>query len=189
MSMRKNKLSIYTVCAMALLIAMMVLLKRTISIETPYMKINFASLPIVLAAMMFGPLAGAAVAVLGEFIVQVIGPYGLMPTTFIYIWPPAIRALVVGSAAVWLRRQTGRRLEERPAACYIACIMGAVLTTTGNTFAMWLESVFYRTSFAPNAFFVPARYVTGVVTAAIIATACIPLMHGLRRSGVLKYTD
>ena len=67
--------------------------------------------------------------------------------------------------------------------------MGAILTTTGNTFGMWLDSLFYRTSFTPVLFITPARYVTGVVTAVLVATVCIPLMHGLRRSGVLKYAD
>ena len=98
MSKTRSYIYIYKICTLALLIAMMFLLKRTIAIETPYIKINFASLPIVLAAMMFGPLEGAVVAVIGEFIAQVIGPYGLMPTTFIWIWPPAIRPLVVGPA-------------------------------------------------------------------------------------------
>ena len=185
MSAKKKKWNLYTLCMVALLTAMMVLLKMTISIQTPVFKFNFASLPIVLAAMIFGPLEGAVVAVLGEFIVQVIGPYGLVPTTFIYVWPPAIRALVVGIAAVWMR-QMGTRLENRPAVCYGACIAGAVLTTTGNTFGMWVESIFYCTSFTPVLFFTPARYVTGVLTAAVIATICIPVMHTLRRSGVLK---
>ena len=177
MSKSRSYIYIYKICTLALLIAMMFLLKRTIAIETPYIKINFASLPIVLAAMMFGPLEGAVVAVIGEFIVQVIGPYGLMPTTFIWIWPPAIRPLVVGGIAMWLHRATGKRLEQRPVICYVACVLGAMLTTTGNTF------------FAPALFITPARYVTGVITAVVVATACIPLMHGLRRSGVLKYAE
>lgn len=188
MSMKKKRLNISTLCMMALLIAMMFLLKRFISIETPYMKINFASLPIVLAAMMFGPVEGAVVAVLGEFIAQMTGPYGLSPTTFIWVWPPAIRALIVGGAAMWVRG-TGSRLENRPVLCYAACVVGAILTTTGNTFGMWLDSLFYHTSFTPVLFITPARYATGVVTAILVATACIPLMHGLRRSGVLKYVD
>ena len=34
-----------------------------------------------------------------------------------------------------------------------------------------------------------ARYVTGAVTAVAVATVCIPVMQGLRRSGVLRYVD
>ncbi|MCI8421926.1 MAG: folate family ECF transporter S component [Lawsonibacter sp.] len=182
--MKTTRSTLHTLCALSLLTAMMVLLKMTLSIQTPYFKFNFASLPIVLAAMLFGPLEGAAVAVLGEFIVQVNGPYGLVPTTFLWIWPPAIRALVVGSAALWFRR-TGLPLERRPAACCTVCVLGAILTTTGNTVGMWLDSLFYRTSFAPVLFITPGRYVTGAVTAVLVAAVCMPLMHLLRRSGIL----
>ena len=181
----KKRYYVHTLCAMALLIGMMVLLKKTLSIETPYMKINFASLPILLGAMMFGPVEGAVVAVIGELIIQMTGQFGLVPTTFIWIWPPAIRALVVGSAAVWAR-STGIPLERRPALCYIVCIAGAVLTTTGNTLGMWLDSLVYHTSFSAALFIAPARYVSGVVTAAVIATLSMPLVHLLRRSGVLN---
>lgn len=189
MSANKKTSNIYTICAMALLIAMMVLLKKVGAIETPYFKFSFSSLPIVLAAMMFGPGEGAVVAVVGEFIAQITGPYGLMPTTFIYIWPPAVRALVVGGVAVFLRRQRGCRLDEQPVICYVTCIIAAVLTTTANTAAIWVESVFYDLSFTPSLFFVPARYTTGVLTAVLIATVCIPVMRGLRRSGLLKYAE
>ena len=185
--MKKQRNAVYTLCILALLTAMMVLLSLTLAIRTDHFKFSFGSLPVVLAAMLFGPLEGAAVAILGEFLVQLL-TYGLVPTTAIWILPPAIRALVIGSAAVWFRR-TGIPLERRPGACYGACILGAVLTTTGNTFGMWLESLFYRTSFAPTLFLTPARYGTGVVTAIGIATVCMPLMHLLRRSGVLKYMD
>ena len=59
MSINKKRFNIYTICMIALLTAMVVLLKRTIAIETPYFKFNFASLPIMLAAMLFGPVEGS----------------------------------------------------------------------------------------------------------------------------------
>lgn len=186
-NMQKKRLT-YTLCALALLTAMMVLLTMTISIQTPFFKLSFGSLPVVLAAMLFGPVEGAVVAILGEFMVQVLGPYGLTHTTVIWIWPPAVRALVVGGAALWLRR-SGRRLEQRPALCYGVCIMGAILTTISNTVGMWLDSLVNRTSFAAAALWVPARFISGTCTAVIIATICIPLAHSLRRSGVLRYAE
>ena len=131
--MKKTRNPVQTLCILSLLTAVLVLLTMTVSIQTPYFKLSLGSLPVVLAAMLYGPLEGALVAVLGEFLVQILGPYGLTPTTVIWIWPPAIRALVVGSAGVWMRRR-GTRLEARPPVCYAVCIVGAVLTTIGNTF-------------------------------------------------------
>lgn len=182
--MVKKRFDSYKICILALLTAMMVLLSLTLAIRTDHMKISFGSLPVVLAAMMFGPLEGAVTAILGEFMVQML-TYGLVPTTPIWIFPPALRALAVGGAALWLRR-SGRLLENRPVALYGSCVAGAILTTTGNTFGLWLESLIYGTSFAPAAFLTPARYGTGVITALIVATVCVPLMHLLRRSGVLS---
>ena len=182
--MKKTRNPVQTLCILSLLTAAMVLLSMTVSIRTPYFKLTLGSLPVVLAAMLYGPLEGALVAVLGEFAVQLLG-YGLTPTTVIWIWPPAIRALVGGSAGVWMRRR-GTRLEARPPVCYAVCIVGAVLTTIGNTFGMWLDSLVYRTSFAAAAMWVPSRFVSGIATAVVVATVCIPLCHGLRRSGILR---
>ena len=188
MSINKKRFNIYTICMIALLTAMMVLLKRTIAIETPYFKFNFASLPIMLAAMLFGPVEGMVVGLLGEFIAQITGPYALAPTTVLYVAPAAIRGVVVGLGAVWCRR-TGKRIESRPVACYAICVAGAVFTTLGNTVSIWLESVMYHTEFMVHVPFLPGRFATGIATAVIVTTVCIPLVHALRRSGVVKYTD
>lgn len=188
MSINKKRFNIYTICMIALLTAMVVLLKRTIAIETPYFKFNFASLPIMLAAMLFGPVEGMVVGLLGEFIAQITGPYGLAPTTVLYVAPAAIRGVVVGLGAVWCRR-TGKRIESRPVACYAICVAGAVFTTLGNTVSIWLESVMYHTEFMVHIPFLPGRFATGIATAVIMTTVCIPLVHALRRSGVVKYAD
>ena len=188
MSINKKRFNIYTICMISLLTAMVVLLKRTIAIETPYFKFNFASLPIMLAAMLFGPVEGMVVGLLGEFIAQITGPYGLAPTTVLYVAPAAIRGVVVGLGAVWCRR-TGKRIESRPVACYAICVAGAVFTTLGNTVSIWLESVMYHTEFMVHVPFLPGRFATGIATAVIVTTVCIPLVHALRRSGVVKYTD
>lgn len=188
MSKKRSIFYIYKLCAMALLIAMMFLLKRTIAIETPFIKINFASLPIMLAAMLFGPVEGMTVGLLGELIAQIIGPYGLAPTTPLYVAPAAVRGIVVGLGTLWCRR-TGRRIENQPVVCYTAGIAGAILTTAANTVSIWLESLMYHTEFMVHIPFLPGRFATGIVTAVIVTTICIPLVHALRRSGVLKYAE
>ena len=188
MTANKKRFNIYTICMIALLTAMMVLLKRTLAIETPCIKINFAPLPIMLAAMLFGPVEGMVVGLLGEFIAQITGPYGLAPTTVLYVAPAAIRGAVVGLGAVACRR-TGRRIERRPAVCYAVGVAGAVLTTVGNTVSIWLESVMYHTEFMVHIPFLPARFANGIITALAVTTVCIPLVHALRRSGVRKYAD
>ena len=188
MTVNKKRASIYTICMMALLIAMTFLLKRYIAIETPFFKLNFASLPIMLGGMLFGPIEGMLVGLLGELIAQITGPYGLAPTTVLYVAPAAVRGVVVGMGALWCRR-TGRRMESRPVVCYAVGVVGAVLTTVANTVSIWLESVMYHTEFMVHIPFLPARFANGIITALAVTTVCIPLVHALRRSGVVKYTE
>lgn len=189
MTKTRSYVYVYRLCATALLIAMMFLLKRTIAIETPFFKLNFASLPIMLGGMLFGPVEGMLVGLLGELIAQIIGPYGLAPTTVLYVIPAGLRGLVVGLGALWCRQATGKRLENRPALCYIVGIAGAVTNTVANTVSIWIESVMYHTEFAVHIPFLPARFATGIVTAVCVTTVCIPLAHALRRSGALKYAE
>ena len=183
-----KKFDVKLMCQLALLVALYYLLSITLVIHTGNFKLTFISLPVIAAALLYGPGAGFTVALLGEFLAQMSGPYGLAPTTVLYVAPAAIRGVVVGLGTVWCR-QTGRRIESRPVACYAICIAGAVLTTLGNTVSIWLESVMYHTEFMVHIPFLPGRFATGIATAVIMTTVCIPLVHALRRSGVVKYAD
>ena len=58
MTSTQRKKLVHTLCALALLTAMMVLLTMTISIQTPFFKLSFGSLPVVLAALLFGRWRG-----------------------------------------------------------------------------------------------------------------------------------
>ncbi len=83
MTKARSYVYVYRLCATALLIAMMFLLKRTIAIETPFFKLNFASLPIMLGGMLFGPVVGMLVGLLGVEAYQAIGIALAAPTA----WP------------------------------------------------------------------------------------------------------
>ena len=63
-------------CYIALLVAVYVLLSMTFTIKTGNLEITFKSLPVVVAALLFGPAAGGLTALLGEFLCQVM-MYGL----------------------------------------------------------------------------------------------------------------
>ena len=59
------------------------------------MKITVDSLPILVAALLLGPLDGLAVGLIGSFLNQML-TYGLTVTTVLWILPAGIRGLVVG---------------------------------------------------------------------------------------------
>ena len=86
-------------CRVALLAAAYFVLSITLTIKTPYLEITFKSLPVVVGALMFGPVGGGLVALFGELLAQMIGPYGLMPTTVLWLLPPLTRGLLLGAVA------------------------------------------------------------------------------------------
>ena len=58
------------------------------------MKISVDSLPILVAALLLGPLDGLAVGLVGSFLNQLL-TYGLSVTTVLWILPAGLRGLVV----------------------------------------------------------------------------------------------
>lgn len=62
------------------------------------LKITFESLPVIFAALMFGPSDGILVGITGTFIYQVLR-YGLSPTTPLWILPYAAAGLIAGAYA------------------------------------------------------------------------------------------
>ena len=171
-------------CRVALLVAAYFVLSITLTIKTGNLEITFKSLPVVAGALLFGPAAGGIIAFLGELLSQLMGPYGLMPTTVLWLLPPLARGLFVGAVAARLWK-TGRPLETRPAVCYGVCLLGSLLTSCVTTLCLWADSVIYHYySFAFVFGSALIRFGKEIVVTAIITTLAIPLVHLLRRSGL-----
>ncbi len=61
---------------LAMLTAMEIVLSRFLSVNAWNLKIGFSFLPVVVAAMLYGPLGAAAVAGLGDFLGAILFPIG-----------------------------------------------------------------------------------------------------------------
>lgn len=70
------KLSTRTVTALGLLLAIEIVLSRFLSISAWNIKIGFSFVPIVLAAVLYGPIPAALVAALGDFLGALLFPIG-----------------------------------------------------------------------------------------------------------------
>lgn len=167
-------------CYTALLAAMYVPLSLYVAVQFGNVRISFGSLPVVIGALLFGPLDAAVVALVGEFFKQLL-TYGVTYTTVLYLIPPALRGLVIGAAVV-LARQRGGRLEERRLVCYGVCVAAAVCTTMGNTLVNWLDSVLVGYYF-PGLILgdLVWRLIVGMLNAVVMASLAIPLVEVLRR--------
>lgn len=179
-----SKFHARTMCRVAVLAALYVLLNM-VSIRAGNLRITFASLPVVVSALLFGPLEAALAALLGEFLNQMLS-YGFTATTALWLVPPAIRGLIVGAAAMGLWK-SGRPLESRPVLCGGVCVLAALGTTAANTLVIWLDSVLYGYYTAVYVFGdLLYRLGSGTVIAIIIATVAMPLTALLRRQGLAR---
>lgn len=188
MKNRKTGLqSVQALCRMAILTALYVVLTTTLSLKLPGdIRITFASLPILLSAILYGPGEAAVIALVGEFLNQLLGGYGITATTALWCIPPAVRAVIVGTAAL-VCRSGGRPLERRPVACYFFCILGAMGTTVANTTVYWVDSMIYHYyTFAIVFGSFLWRLFTGVVTALVVTTLLLPVARFLRKQGYAR---
>ena len=172
-------------CYAALLAAMYVPLALYVAVQVGNVRISFGSLPVVVAALLFGPVDAVVVAMVGEFFKQIL-TYGVTYTTVRYLIPPALRGLVVGLGAVLILRR-GQRLEDRRALCYAVCIAAALCTTVGNTLVNWLDSVLMGYYF-PGLILgdLVWRLLVGMVNAVVMASLAIPLVRVLRRRNAVS---
>lgn len=88
---KNNKITTQKLVLMALLIAMYVVLNRFFSIATWDVKIGFSFLPVIIGAILLGPIYGGMVGGVGDFIGAMLfpfGPYfpGYTATAFLMGW-------------------------------------------------------------------------------------------------------
>ncbi len=133
-------LSPLVLCRFALLTAMYVLLGSFLVIRHPAIEISLKSLPVVVGALLFGPACGGLVALLGEFLAQLLA-WGLQPNTILWVLPPVANGLVVGALALRSRNAGGKPLEERMGKCYAAAQLGSLATSVVTTVSLWLDSL------------------------------------------------
>ena len=178
-----SKFNARRICYIALLAAMYYVL-NLLEIRTPgNLHVTLDALPVMVSALLIGPMDAALVAFFGELLNQVIGPYGITATTLLWVMPPVIYALIIGLIA---KRQSRGALENHPIACYVVCILAALVRTAANTGVIWLDSIIYGYySFALVFGAAAIRFVTGIVAAVLVATVTMPLVKLLRRQNFM----
>ena len=77
--MNDKKTSVRTLTMLALLVAMSIVFSRVLSISTGFVRFNLGSLPVLLAAVVFGPGAGFAVGAVADIIGGVLAGYAINP--------------------------------------------------------------------------------------------------------------
>jgi ECF transporter S component (folate family) len=157
-----------------LCVAVNVVLSTVAGLHLGPMTISLSGLPILLGAVMFGPVDGAVIGLLGGLISQLLGPYGVSATTPLWILPPALLGLVMGLYA----RKRNYELTERQLGLWVFVALCA--DTTLTTGVMWVDCLVYHYSFVTYSPYIVWRYVADVIKAGIYVLVLPPLVKALR---------
>lgn len=107
-----------------------------LALDFTTIKITFETLPIFLAALMFGPVDGFAVGAVGTLIYQLLR-YGFSATTFLWMFPYMLLGLFIGLFAK--RRKFHMSIPAR----VIAVTVGELVVTVLNTGVIYVDSKLY----------------------------------------------
>ena len=148
-----------------------------ISLDFISLKITFESVPILIGALLFGPLDGAAIGLVGTLIYQLLR-YGVSTTTLLWILPYVLCGLLVG----WYAR--ARRFELTQMQTLFIIVAAELLVTCLNTGVIYVDSKLYG-------YYTPAlitgslalRLAICVGKAVVYSFALPPLLKAVRRRG------
>lgn len=176
---------ILRIVIVGMLAALCFVLSAYVSIKAGSMKFTFAGLPILLAALLFGPVDGMLVGGIGELLSQVIG-YGLTPTTVLWIIPAVVRGLMVG---LYTKAKKGK---PGIVGSSVMIILSSLVVTLLNGLVIWADAVimgYY--SFAYVFGSTGWRFLASLITAVLYCVVLVPLTAALRKSSVagLKKTE
>ena len=146
------------------------------------LEITLATLAIVVAALRFRTLDACAVAFVGETMTQIVRS-GFSPvSTPIWVLPSVLYALALGLCCALFGKK--RPLEEQPPKCYAVCMGCALLLACLNTAALYADSKIMGYYNYHMVFGVAIlRGLVALATAAVVASAAIPLVRALRKHG------
>ena len=141
--MKKTVFSTKRLVLDAVLIALYVLLGFFKIPIGNLLRFNLASFSVIVAAGAFGPVDGLLVGFLGEFLSQILGPYGLTPTTLLWSLPEGARGLLLGLSVLWLARANmcpSLRMNKETVLYLLACVITGIIASLLNTFALYVDS-------------------------------------------------
>lgn len=168
--MKAKRLATDALCA-----ALYVVLSNLAGLNLGNMKLSLDGLAILLGALLFGPVDGLIIGLLGNFVSQLTGPYGLSVTTPLWMLPPGLVGLLAG---LYARKKDFSLKTPALAVLVLFCLLADTTVTTG---VMWIDCLVMRYSFATYVPGIVWRYLADFIKAAVYTLLLPPLIGALRR--------
>ena len=146
------------------------------SINLQFIKISLTGLPIIFIAVVYGPIEGALVGGIGEFIYQ-LTTYGLTPTTALWILPAVVRGLIVG----FMFKQ--KDVKQHLVLWIITVVVCCLAVTAINTFVIWLDAKIFEYPSQLTQLTILFRFLGSIGSAVIYALIVPTLFEPLIKQG------
>lgn len=161
--------------AMDSVLAAMCAALGALALDLGSIKITLESLPVLLGALLFGPLDGMAIGFVGTFLYQLLR-YGISATTVLWILPYCVCGLIMG----WYAKK--HRFALTPKQVLWVTVLAEVVVTTLNTGVLYLDSQIYGYYFHGfiSAMLLP-RYGVCVAKALVYGAILPTLARAVRR--------
>ena len=152
------------------------------------LKLTFEHLPVIIAALMFGPVDALVIGALGELANQMM-TYGFTVTTVLWMAPAMFRGLSVGLCAKFLSKYVGANavIEKKlPLAFLVTCVISGLICSLLNTFTLYVDSkMFGYYSYAMVFGVLWIRLAASAVSSVVMAVAAKPVLAAMRKAKIV----
>lgn len=185
--MNNKKMATRRLTINAVLIAIYVVLRYFNISFGEYFRFTLAAFSVVLCALLYGPVDGLLVGLLGEFLSQILGPYGLTPTTLFWCIGETARGATLGLCSMLFLKKlllsSDRPGKKQVALVLICCVLTGVLASLGQTFALYVDSKMmgYYT-YAMVFGMLVWRILTYVMLSIVFGCLSLPIVTALRKA-------
>ena len=178
------KRTISRICGDGMLLAMYIVLSTLTVRLTPNLQIAFTGLTIIMAVVLYGLPDAILITVLGSFIGQARGAYGLSITTPLWMVPPILRAVVFGIAyEIFLKK--GIKLEDKKVLFIVFAIIAGLVTTIANTGAIFLDAMIFEYPVSMAVVESIFRFVSSILSSIFIALVTLPIIYALKNANLI----
>lgn len=152
------------------------------------LKLTFEHLPVIIAAMLFGPVDALIVGALGELANQML-TYGFTATTLLWMTPAMFRGLSMGLCAKLLRgyMSLDAVIEKKlPLTFMVVCVISGLICSLLNTFTLYVDSkLFGYYSYAMVFGVLWIRLGASAVSSVLMAIVAKPVMAAMRKAKIV----
>ncbi len=161
---RKNEIIKLCICSVmaALYVGLDFLADISSKLFGGTIKISLSGLPIIIVAIMFGPLWGAATGFVGAFLGQMI-TYGFSATTLLWVMPATFRGIIMGLLFLAFKK------SFKTTFLIFEITVSSLVVTAINTVVMYLDAKIYKYPIELFGIALVYRIIIAVITAVVFA--------------------